>query len=126
MPLTKQPFALIILDGFGCRDATPDNAIAQAHTPCLDQLYQQDTHTKISGSGHDVGLPDGQMGNSEVGHINLGAGRVVYQELTRIDHEIATGQFQQNPTLLAAIAKAKQNQSTVHIFGLKSRPLICP
>ena len=121
MSPTKQPFALIILDGFGCRDATPDNAIAQANTPCLDQLYQNYTHTKISGSGHDVGLPDGQMGNSEVGHINLGAGRVVYQELTRIDHEITTGQFQQNATLLAAIAKAKKNHSTVHIFGLLSK-----
>ncbi len=117
----KKPFALIILDGFGCRDATPDNAIAKAHTPCLDQLYQHYTHTQISGSGHDVGLPDGQMGNSEVGHINLGAGRVVYQELTRIDHEIATGAFQKNPTLLAAIAKAKQQGSTVHILGLLSK-----
>ncbi len=117
----KKPFALIILDGFGCRDATPDNAIAAAHTPCLDQLYQDYTHTKISGSGHDVGLPDGQMGNSEVGHINLGAGRVVYQELTRVDHEISTEQFQQNPVLLAAINKAKKNQSTVHILGLLSK-----
>ncbi len=121
MSPTKKTFALIILDGFGCRDATPDNAIAQANTPCLDQLYQNYTHTKISGSGHDVGLPDGQMGNSEVGHINLGAGRVVYQELTRVDHEIATGQFQQNSVLLNAIAKAKKNQSCVHLFGLLSK-----
>jgi 2,3-bisphosphoglycerate-independent phosphoglycerate mutase len=121
MSHTKKPFALIILDGFGCRDATPDNAIAAANTPCLDQLYRDYTHTKISGSGHDVGLPDGQMGNSEVGHINLGAGRVVYQELTRVDHEIATGQFQKNPTLLHAIAQAKKNQATVHILGLLSQ-----
>ena len=117
----KKPFALIILDGFGCREATPDNAIAAAHTPCLDQLYQEYTHTKVSGSGHDVGLPDGQMGNSEVGHINLGAGRVVYQELTRIDHEITTGEFQKNPTLLKAIAAAQKNHATIHILGLLSK-----
>ena len=115
-----KPFALIILDGFGNRTDTPDNAITRANTPVLDKLYENYAHTLISGSGGDVGLPHGQMGNSEVGHINLGAGRVVYQELTRIDREIETGDFNKNPTLLALIAKAKQKQSTVHILTLLS------
>lgn len=117
---TVKPFALIILDGFGNRTDTPDNAITRAHTPNLDKIYENYTHTLISGSGHDVGLPDGQMGNSEVGHINLGAGRVVYQELTRIDREIETGAFAQNLILLEAIDRARHNNSTVHIFTLLS------
>lgn len=115
-----KPFVLIILDGFGTRAATKDNAITSAHTPNLDQLYKNYTHTLISGSGHDVGLPNGQMGNSEVGHINLGSGRIVYQELTRIDNEIENGNFYKNPPLLTAIDKVKQNRSILHIFGLLS------
>lgn len=115
-----KPFVLIILDGFGTRAATPDNAITSARTPNFDALYQRYAHTLISGSGHDVGLPHGQMGNSEVGHINLGSGRVVYQELTRIDNAIETGDFFTNPTLLSALNKVKNNQSTLHIFGLLS------
>ncbi len=115
-----KPFVLIILDGFGNREDTPDNAISRANTPILNQLYQKYAHTLISGSGHDVGLPHGQMGNSEVGHINLGAGRVVYQELTRIDREIETGDFEQNNVILEAIDQARQNNSTVHILGLLS------
>lgn len=115
-----KPFALIILDGFGNRADTPDNAITHANTPNLDKIYNNYTHTLISGSGHDVGLPDGQMGNSEVGHINLGAGRLVYQELTRIDREIETGAFGQNLVILEAIDRAKKNNSTVHIFTLLS------
>jgi 2,3-bisphosphoglycerate-independent phosphoglycerate mutase len=115
-----KPFALVILDGFGTRAATPDNAITSAHTPHFDQLYKEYTHTLISGSGHDVGLPKDQMGNSEVGHINLGSGRVVFQELTRIDDEIETGSFYNNPALLAATKAVKQNQATLHIFGLLS------
>lgn len=115
------PFALIILDGFGSRENTPDNAIAHAHTPNFDKLYQSCIHTLISGSGYDVGLPEGQMGNSEVGHVNLGAGRVVYQELTRIDREIESGDFEQNSVLLEAIDQAQKNNSTVHILTLLSK-----
>ncbi len=114
------PFVLIILDGFGTRPDSPDNAISRAHTPELDRLYQTFTHTLVSGSGGDVGLPHGQMGNSEVGHVNLGAGRVVYQELTRIDREIETGAFATNLVILDAIDRAKQNNSTFHIFTLLS------
>lgn len=116
----KRPFALIILDGFGSREPTEDNAIAHANTPCLDSLYQHFAHTLISGSGHDVGLPHGQMGNSEVGHINLGAGRVVYQELTRIDQEIEAGLFAQNEVFIQAIAKIKARGGRAHIMGLLS------
>lgn len=118
--MTPKPFALIILDGFGSRKNTPDNAIANARTPYLNSLYQNYAHTLISGSGHDVGLPHGQMGNSEVGHVNLGAGRRVSQELTRIDREIETGEFAKNPVLLSAINKAKAKNSCVHILGLLS------
>lgn len=120
MSTQKKTFALIILDGFGEREATPDNAIATARTPYLDSLYKRFTHSLISGSGPDVGLPHGQMGNSEVGHINLGAGRVVYQELTRVDREIETGGFAQNPVLLKALATLQKTQGKVHIFGLLS------
>lgn len=115
-----KPFLLVILDGFGQRADTPDNAITRARTPNLDEFYQQYAHTFISGSGYDVGLPNGQMGNSEVGHINLGAGRVVYQELTRIDEEIKIGAFAKNRIFLEAIAKAHTHRSTVHIFTLLS------
>ena len=80
---------LVILDGFGYREETTNNAIALADTPTWDNLWQQHPHTLISGSGEDVGLPAGQMGNSEVGHMNLGAGRVIYQDYTRIDHAIS-------------------------------------
>lgn len=118
--LRPKPFVLIILDGFGTRAATSDNAISAAATPNFKQLYKSYAHTLISGSGHDVGLPKGQMGNSEVGHINLGSGRVVYQELTRIDNEIETGNFYQNPVLLKAIEAVKNNHSTLHILGLLS------
>ena len=115
-----KPFVLIILDGFGSRAPTPDNAITAAHTPNLNKLYQNYTHTLISGSGHDVGLPQGQMGNSEVGHINLGSGRIVYQELTRIDNAIETGDFYQNPVLNALMDKVNTKGSTLHILGLLS------
>lgn len=115
-----KPFMLIILDGFGTREAKPDNAITAAKTPNLDRFYKKYTHTLISGSGGDVGLPHGQMGNSEVGHINLGAGRVVFQELTRIDNEIDTGNFFQNKVFLDAITQVQNHHSTLHIMGLLS------
>ena len=93
----KKPMALVILDGYGHREDTASNAIANAKTPFLDSLFANKPNTLISASGMDVGLPDGQMGNSEVGHTNIGAGRVVYQDLTRITKSIADGEFADTP-----------------------------
>ena len=93
----KKPLALIILDGFGHNPLEYGNAIAAAHKPNLDRLFRENPHTLIGASGMDVGLPDGQMGNSEVGHTNIGAGRVVYQELTRITKSIEDGDFSKIP-----------------------------
>ena len=115
-----KPFVLIVLDGWGYREDAHSNAIALAKKPTWDHLWKTYTHTLISGSGHDVGLPDGQMGNSEVGHMNLGAGRVIYQELTRIDLAIEDGSFFKNPTLCGAVDKAVKSNKAVHIFGLLS------
>ena len=89
----KKPLALIILDGFGCNPETKGNAIYAANTPNLDRLFKENPTTQIGASGMDVGLPEGQMGNSEVGHTNIGAGRIVYQELTRITKSIQDGDF---------------------------------
>lgn len=114
------PITLIILDGFGCRAPQEDNAIAAAHTPTLDHLLATCPHTEISGSGHCVGLPDGQMGNSEVGHLNIGAGRIVQQDLTRVDSALASGEFYRNPTLIQAIQLAKKNNKAIHVMGLLS------
>ncbi|MGI0154043.1 2,3-bisphosphoglycerate-independent phosphoglycerate mutase [Pseudidiomarina sp. WS423] len=114
------PLALIILDGWGHREAVADNAIAAAHTPTMDALWQQCPHTLIDGSGMAVGLPDGQMGNSEVGHVNLGAGRVVYQDFTRISKAISDGDFFANPALTEAVDKAVRADQAVHIMGLLS------
>ena len=114
------PTALIILDGYGYREEQTSNAIQAANTPVMDRLWQEKPHSLISGSGMDVGLPDGQMGNSEVGHMNLGAGRVVYQELTRISKAIADGDFFQNEVLTAAVDSAVQAGKAVHIMGLVS------
>ena len=111
---------LVVLDGWGYNESSQDNAIAAAHTPTWDRLWAEAPHTLISGSGEDVGLPAGQMGNSEVGHMSLGAGRVIYQDLTRIDHAIETGKFATNPALKAAIKKGKKRGATVHVFGLLS------
>jgi len=115
-----RPVVLLILDGFGARPAAPDNAIARAVKPNWDRLIATCPHTTIDASELHVGLPEGQMGNSEVGHLNIGAGRVVYQDYTRIDHAIATGEFARNPVLRDAIATAKANRSTLHVFGLLS------
>lgn len=118
--LTKRPLVLIILDGWGYREETEYNAIAAAKKPHFDHLFQTYPHTLLSGSGKCVGLPDGQMGNSEVGHLNMGAGRIVYQDLTRIDAAIEDGSFYQNPALTHAMALAKRSQKAVHLLGLLS------
>jgi 2,3-bisphosphoglycerate-independent phosphoglycerate mutase len=116
----KKPTVLIILDGWGHREDVRDNAIATATTPVWDRLWSQAPHTLISGSGLDVGLPAGQMGNSEVGHMSLGSGRVVYQNITRIDQAIDDGSFDTNPAYTSAIDQAIAADGAVHIFGLLS------
>jgi 2,3-bisphosphoglycerate-independent phosphoglycerate mutase len=115
-----RPVVLVIFDGFGCREATPDNAIARAQMPNWKRLLATCPHTSIDASEHAVGLPRGQMGNSEVGHLNIGAGRVVYQDYTRIDHAIETGEFARNAALTGAVAAAASRGTALHIFGLLS------
>ena len=116
----KKPTALIIMDGFGHREEIKGNAIEAAKKPNLDKIFAENPLTYIGASGLDVGLPDGQMGNSEVGHTNIGAGRIVYQELTRITKAIQDGDFFENPALMSAINQCKWFDSTLHIFGLLS------
>ena len=116
----KKPLALIIMDGFGLRKETEGNAIAAAKHPNLDRLWATCPHTRIGASGMDVGLPDGQMGNSEVGHTNMGAGRIVYQELTRITKSIEEGEYLSNPVLLHAMENAKRPGAALHLMGLLS------
>ena len=116
----KKPISLIILDGFGINDNAEGNAIKAANTPNIDKLFAENPSTKISASGLDVGLPDGQMGNSEVGHTNIGAGRIVYQELTRITKSISDGDFFENPEFTAAVENCKKNGSALHLMGLLS------
>ena len=111
---------LVILDGFGHQAPSPTNAISEADTPNWDALLQQQPNTLISGSGLDVGLPDGQMGNSEVGHMNLGAGRVVYQDFTRINRAIEQGEFQNNRAIRSATSKVKKSGGALHVLGLLS------
>ena len=118
--IDKSPTVLIILDGWGHREESRDNAIAAATTPVWDRLWKEAPHTLISGSGEDVGLPAGQMGNSEVGHMSLGSGRVVYQNISRIDKAIADGTFDSNPAYVAAIDRANSAGGAIHIFGLLS------
>ncbi|TIH10865.1 2,3-bisphosphoglycerate-independent phosphoglycerate mutase [Pseudomonas leptonychotis] len=120
MSVTPKPLVLIILDGFGHSDSPESNAIMAANTPVYDHLRATQPHGLISGSGMDVGLPDGQMGNSEVGHMNLGAGRVVYQDFTRVTKAIRDGDFFDNSTLTAAVDKAVSAGKAVHILGLLS------
>lgn len=116
----KKPLALIIMDGFGLRRETEGNAIAAAKHPTLDRLWETCPHTQIGASGLDVGLPDGQMGNSEVGHTNMGAGRIVYQELTRITKSIEDGEMEREPALLHAMENAKKPGAALHLMGLLS------
>ena len=118
--MAKRPLALIILDGFGYNPGEYGNAVKTANTPNLDRLFAEYPHTLIGASGMDVGLPDGQMGNSEVGHTNIGAGRIVYQELTRITKSIRDGDFFQNEALLGAMENCKKNGSALHLMGLVS------
>jgi len=120
MPSAPKPLVLVILDGFGHSDSPDFNAIHAAHTPVYDRLLATQPHGLISGSGMDVGLPDGQMGNSEVGHMNLGAGRVVYQDFTRVTKAIRDGDFFSNPAICEAVDKAVGAGKAVHILGLLS------
>ena len=108
------------MDGFGHNAQTEGNAIAAAKKPNLDKIFAENPMTYIGASGLDVGLPDGQMGNSEVGHTNIGAGRVVYQELVRITKAIADGSYFENPALVAAMENCKKNGSALHLIGLLS------
>ena len=118
--MSKKPYALIILDGYGVNDRNEGNAIHSANTPNMDKYMNECSHSIVHASGMDVGLPEGQMGNSEVGHTNIGAGRIVYQELTRITKSIDDGDFFKNSTLLAAIENCKKNNSALHLAGLLS------
>lgn len=116
----SKPVALIILDGFAIREETYGNAVAQANKPNFERFRNQYPHTLLQASGEAVGLPDGQMGNSEVGHLNLGAGRVVYQDLTRVTKEIREGHFFENETFLGAMRHVKEKGSKLHLYGLLS------
>ena len=116
----KSTALLLILDGWGHREATDSNAISIAATPSWDSLWQQQPSTLIDTSGQSVGLPAGQMGNSEVGHMNLGAGRVVYQSLTRIDKDIEEGEFYENEVLVQAAKLAASSETALHVLGLMS------
>ena len=116
----KKPIVLTIMDGFGFNDNLEVNAIHAAKTPCLDDIFATCPTTQIGASGMDVGLPDGQMGNSEVGHTNIGAGRVVYQELTRITKAVKEGTFFENEAFLKAVENCKKNDSALHLMGLLS------
>ena len=118
--MSKKPVLLCIMDGFGRNDSDYGNAISSARTPNLDKIMRENPMTYIGASGMDVGLPDGQMGNSEVGHTNIGAGRVVYQELTRITKSISDGDFFENEALLGAVENCKKNGSALHLMGLLS------
>ena len=118
--MSKKPTVLLILDGYGLNDKSEGNAVAQAKTPVMDKLMKEYPYVKGYASGMAVGLPDGQMGNSEVGHLNMGAGRIVYQELTRITKEIEDGSFFENEALLSAVNNCKENGSALHLFGLLS------
>lgn len=118
--MSKKPTVLMILDGYGLNDKAEANAVAEAKTPVMDKLMAECPFVKGYASGLAVGLPDGQMGNSEVGHLNMGAGRIVYQELTRITKEIEDGTFFENEALLAAVENAKKNDSALHMYGLLS------
>ncbi len=118
--MSKKPTVLMILDGYGLNDNQKANAVYEADTPVMDRLMKEYPYVKGYASGLAVGLPDGQMGNSEVGHLNMGAGRVVYQELTRITKEIEDGDFYKNEALLAAMKNAKEKDSAIHFMGLLS------
>jgi 2,3-bisphosphoglycerate-independent phosphoglycerate mutase len=118
--MKKIPTVLLIMDGYGLAPASDSNAISLASTPHLDELFETCPHTTLSASGEDVGLPQGQIGNSEVGHTNIGAGRVVFQDLPRISNAIKDGSFFENPVYLSAMAECKAQNSALHLMGLVS------
>ena len=118
--MSKKPTVLMILDGYGINEKENGNAVAKAKTPVMDKLMATYPYVKGYASGLAVGLPDGQMGNSEVGHLNMGAGRIVYQELTRITKEIEDGVFFENEAFLKVVENCKANGSDLHMFGLLS------
>lgn len=113
-------FLLMILDGWGIGPDYPGNAITRANTPIMNQLFNTRPHAKLKCWGESVGLPEGQMGNSEVGHLNLGAGRIVYQDITRIDLSIRKGEFFIHPGLLNMIRQCRDGGKTLHLLGLVS------
>src|SRR5512147_2082674 len=117
--MIPRPIVLIVLDGFGVRDNGADNAIALARTPNLDRLFAAYPHTELAASEMRVGLPDGQMGNSEVGHLNIGAGRVVYMDSTRITRAMRTGEIERNAALAAAMDPVRE-AGALHLMGLVS------
>ena len=119
--MSKSPKALIILDGFGCRDEEKGNAVAQAKKPNFDRLWKEFPNSHLLASGEAVGLPDGQMGNSEVGHMNIGAGRIVYQNFTRVNIAIREGEFEKNETFLSAVDHVKKHDSSLHLIWITFR-----
>ena len=118
--MSKKPVVLMVLDGYGLNDNPKGNAIAMANTPVMDKLMAECPYVAGQASGMFVGLPDGQMGNSEVGHMNIGAGRIIYQDLTRITKAINDGEFFENKVLLEAIENAKKSGGDIHLWGLLS------
>ena len=118
--MSKKPVVLMILDGYGLNKTHEGNAVYEAKKPVMDRLVKECPFVEGQASGLAVGLPDGQMGNSEVGHLNMGAGRIVYQELTRITKSIQDGDFFKNEEFLAAVENCKKNNSALHLFGLLS------
>ena len=118
--MSKRPVMLIIMDGYGIADPSCGNAVCQAKQPNLDNIFKKYDTKTLDASGEAVGLPEGQMGNSEVGHMNLGAGRIVWQSLSRINNSIKTKEFNKNEAVVEAINRAKANNKKFHIFGLCS------
>src|SRR5699024_9078498 len=120
MIMIKKPVMLMILDGWGIGENYPGNAIKLANTPNFDELMSKYPNSFLKASGEDVGLPEGQMGNSEVGHLNIGAGRIVFQDLPRISNDIENGEFFKKKEFLTAIQNTKLNNSKIHLVGLVS------
>src|SRR5665647_34566 len=118
MNISKRQIALIVLDGWGYREEKKDNAIAEAKKPVFDNLWEMFSHTTLKASGLAVGLPEGQMGNSEVGHMTIGAGKPIDTDLVRISKAIKDGEFDSNPAFLKLFEYVKKNNSTLHVMGL--------
>src|SRR5215203_7091378 len=116
----RRPVMLVVLDGWGWREDIADNAVRQARTPSFDRLWASGAHAFLRTDGREVGLPPGQMGNSEVGHLNIGAGRVVMQDLPRIGDAVASGEIAQQPALQDFVARLKRSGGTCHLMGLVS------